>query len=94
MKKWIPAAVLTIAAAALAGAALFTVGLEPVEDRSAALSGQIRAQEQENQIMYSTVQARETEATAAEAEAERLRREAEKRLDMAADLIVGRVVKD
>ena len=72
MKKWIPAAVLTIAAAALAGAALFTVGLEPVEDRSAALSGQIRAQEQENQIMYSTVQARETEATAAEAEAERL----------------------
>ena len=30
----------------------------------------------------------------AQAEAERLRREAEKRLDMAADLIVGRVVKD
>lgn len=30
----------------------------------------------------------------AQAEAERLRREAEKRLDTAADLIVGRVVKD
>ena len=29
-----------------------------------------------------------------QAEAERLRREAEKRLDTAADLIVGRVVKD
>ena len=43
---------------------------------------------------------RQAEARAAEigqeaqAEAERLRREAEKRLDMAADLIVGRVVKD
>ena len=41
---------------------------------------------------------RQAEARAAargdQAEAERLRREAEKRLDMAADLIVGRVVKD
>lgn len=73
MKKWIPAAVLAVAAAALAGAALFAVGLGPVEDRSAVLSEQIRTQEQENQMMFRAVQAKETEAAAAEVEEERLR---------------------
>ena len=53
-------------------------------------------------VLYALLRQAEARAAArgdeigqeAQAEAERLRREAEKRLDMAADLIVGRVVKD